>query len=60
MKKIITSIDSNHNEYVDISVTELHKAGYEIIEIKRISKMKFLIFGEDVTEITYTLEKTAM
>jgi len=53
MKKRIVSNDAYHSYYVSKAVNTIQENDCEVIKIKKINKMKFLIFGEDITEITY-------
>ena len=57
MKYREVSIDAYHDSYVSRKIDEIQEAGFEVTEVKRISKMKLGIFGTDVTEITYQKEK---
>jgi len=53
MKKQVVSIDAYHEEHVSNAIEELQDAGYEVQFTERISRIKFGIFGKDVTQIQY-------
>jgi len=53
MKTRIISIITSHDTLVRNKVNDLQRQGFEVTDIKRISKMYLLFFGEDVTDITY-------
>jgi hypothetical protein len=52
MKTRVVTMCFEHEREVAKRVDELQDEGYEVTEIKRISRM-FFLSGEDVTEITY-------
>jgi len=52
MIKVICSIGAYHNDYVKKFVDDIQDKGYDVKEIKRISR-SCIFFGEDVTHIIY-------
>lgn len=53
MIEVVRSIDAYHTIHVSNANDLLIINGYEVESIERISKMRFGIFGEDVTHIKY-------
>lgn len=56
MKKLISSVNAHHEHYVAEAIEKLQEDGWEVTDITRKEKQK-VIFGKDVTEITYVKQK---
>jgi len=54
MVKIINTIDAYHSSHVRDAIEELQRQGFNVVRTERVQRMKFIVFGEDVTYIYYT------
>jgi hypothetical protein len=56
MIKRVVSIDAYHNDRVGEVLKNIQRDGYSVTKIRRIERMTFGIFGNDVTDIYYEKE----
>ena len=53
MIKIVNTISAYHNFHVSEAIAELRSNGFIVTQVVRVERMKFIVFGEDVTHIHY-------